>query len=323
MIFSETSPPEDLSAWGLHAFSLGARSTPHGVVHMDHNGPLLYLAREGITKAQLAESGIVPSESQLTLLQVYGLIDIVDDVVTTRFPLLGPETMAALREATGDLAGSLAEELTDDVAAISTQVRQQGFTEHDYSVVFGYVIDGLFFDHLKTQNLVPSTELSIDHPFWNGVFWAIHPARDSTAGTNEVVYEKCALTAVWTKPTVNALMAYTASEEVRLLSENPQTQRILPVIVASGDDPIHRRAVSMSNLMTDALASKSAKTLYSLLEGIEQQAATVIICHELIWDVMEELTERELVSRPASFDTENPSREELSRQCFLVQSGSS
>lgn len=322
MSFAEPSPPEDLTEWGLHAFSLGARSTPHHVLHLDHNGALLYLAREGITKSKLAEHGIVPTESQLELLRTYDLIDIDGDNISTRFPVIDPETISSIRTASGELADSLAKELTDNVSAISAHLREHGFTDHDYAVVFGYVIDGLFFTDLKAKNLVPTTELTIDRPFWNGVFWALHPRRDDSAGTNEVRFDDASVTAVWTKATAGSLMDYASSDEVHLLVDNYETQQVLPVITAGDDDVIHRHAQIMSERMTEALTSSAAEALYTPLPTLDRKSATVIICHELIWDVMERLTEQGALTRPSSFDSSSASRDELSRQCFIVRSPS-
>lgn len=320
MSFIEPSPPEDLAEWGLHAFSLGARSTPHRLIGLDHNGPLLYLAREGITKSTLAEYGIVPSESQLELLRIYDLIEVDDDTISTRFPIVGRETVKEIRMASRDLAQSLVKNLSENVEAISTNVRERGFAGHEYAVVFGYAIDGLFFTDLKRKKAVPSTELSIERPFWNGVFWALYPGRDQSAGTNEARFGDASMTAVWTKATAHAVMDYVDSDEGRFLVDNHDTQKILPVITADSDDDVHRQAQTMSEAMIEALTSPAAEALYAPVQELDRQCATVIICHELIWDIMEELTIQGALTRPSSFDSDNASEDELTRQCFIVLS---
>src|SRR5262249_53187493 len=63
-----------LSDWGLHCWCLTARRTPQRIIRADNNGRLLQLAVGGITRAELDRKLPGASDSQLTLLQTYGLL---------------------------------------------------------------------------------------------------------------------------------------------------------------------------------------------------------------------------------------------------------
>jgi hypothetical protein len=92
-----TSAPESLSGWGLHCWCLTARHTPQRIVRSDNNGSVLQLAVGGITRAELDRSLPGVSESQLALLQTYGLLSYDGVRYTTAFLVFGPERINPIR----------------------------------------------------------------------------------------------------------------------------------------------------------------------------------------------------------------------------------
>ncbi len=70
---------------------------PHGIVAMDTNGRILAAARDGMTQRELAEQGNVATDSQLALLEAFGLLDRDGDRYRTAFALVGPKILSTLR----------------------------------------------------------------------------------------------------------------------------------------------------------------------------------------------------------------------------------
>ncbi|MGI8870367.1 MAG: hypothetical protein ACR2F6_16345 [Mycobacteriales bacterium] len=64
---------------------------------MDTNGRILAAARDGMTQRELAEQGNVATDSQLALLEAFGLLDRDGDRYRTAFALVGPEILSTLR----------------------------------------------------------------------------------------------------------------------------------------------------------------------------------------------------------------------------------
>ena len=279
--------PPDLARWGLHAFALGARTTPHAIVRLDDNGALLYQARNGVTPAELEARGITASQSQLKLLETYGLITVDGDRITTAFPVVGPEVLDSLRPRIRQLAADLADRISGDVQAITAELRRRGHAGHDYTVVFGHAVDGLLWDQLRVHDLVPSTELSIERPFWNGAFWAIYPPVAGGAGVNELTRDDATLIMVWTEATSGALWELARSEAMEQVLADPTGQTTIPVLVANKSDGLHRHSQNIAETIARAFTTDpQARALLEAIPNADPHQRTLILTHELIWDLM-------------------------------------
>ena len=306
--------PADLARWGLHAFALGARSTPHPIVAMDDNGALLYHARHGATPAELAEHGITPSESRLELLRVYGLIETDGDVVTTAFPVVGPEILDELRPRVRQEAAALVPRIRADVGAIAAELHRRGHPGHDYAVVFGHAVDGLLWDRLRAHGLAPTTELSVERPFWNGAFWAIYPPNEGGAGVNELPGPEATLVMVWTHDTNRALWDLARTEEGRRLLAAPTAQNKIPVLAPEDGDVLHRHSLSIAETITGALRSTD---LLSAIPDATPKESTLVLAHELIWSLMRELLDAELLRLPEGMLGQGADHRALNQQLLL------
>lgn len=299
--------PADLARWSLHAFALGARSTPHSVVAMDDNGALLYHARQGITLGQLEARGVSASQSQLALLQAYSLVTIDGDRVTTAFPAIGPEVLDPLRPRIRQLAADLVPRISTAVAAISTELRRRGHAGHDYTVVFGYAVDGLLWDRLRARGLAPTTELSIERPYWNGAFWAVYPPITGSAGVNEHAGTEATLVMVWTDPTSRALWDLARSEAGLALTNDPTAQTDIPVLAASESDALHRHSMSIADTIAKTLRSdRQSQALLEAIPDADRHASVLIVAHELIWAIMEALVAAEQLQPPPGMRSQTP-----------------
>ncbi|MDT0347205.1 hypothetical protein [Streptomyces litchfieldiae] len=304
----EDAAPRDLARWALHCFAPTARRTPHALVAEGDNGRLLYEARAGTTVTELARRGVRCTDDQLQLLAEFGLVERRGDTVRTAFPVLGPATMRALRERLGALAHRTAESAEAEARALGAELARQGLADSTYAVVFGHALDGLLWDRLA----VPDTALSPQRPWWNGAFWALHPAREGAAGTNFVDCDGATLTLVWTPATTDRLAALADAPGLRaaarsltghghpdrpagVTDRNGRTWRLrrpdgrpaLPVVGTGG--PLDRHARRLADRAADALSGPEA-TAAGALVSPDHRIATVVIAHEFIWDVAHHLT---------------------------------
>ncbi|WP_125787770.1 hypothetical protein [Amycolatopsis sp. WAC 01375] len=324
--------PDDLAKWGLHCFCLGARSTPHHVVRMDDNGRLLFHARLGVSRTELRELGFDPLDSQIALLRAYRLISVEGDRLVTTFPVLGSEQTAGLRTRTARLADAIVPGIANDVSALTDVLVGQGLAHCAYGVLFGYVIDGLVWDRLRVEGLLPSMELSIERPYWNGAFWAVHPSREGAMGTNEVEEAGVRLTMVWTEPTVRALNRLAEAESLRqslrsvsrgdlpresVVTEDGQAWTLvdgsgrptIPVIGRRDADPVHE------------IGLRIAEKIVSVLPGDLREVGLVVATHELIWDLMAVLEAAGFTRRPRVFDDSKAAPDSRGAQMFLSVEG--
>ncbi|WP_293697963.1 hypothetical protein [uncultured Agrococcus sp.] len=257
---------------------------------MDNNGSILYAARRGITLPQLKENGVIPSQSQLKLLQLYDLIRVEDDRITTAFPVVGPEVMGPLREKIQLAAAGLAHRMIAEVRGIREELQRRGHPGHDYAVVFGHAVDGLLWEQLRAADMVPTTELTLKRPLWNGAFWAIHPPIPAGAGVNELPGEASTLIMIWTESTREALWEVAHSEATQNLLNNPTRQSKIPVLETDRSDALHLHSTTIAEIIAETIrVSPQAQELLADFPDATPQECTLIVAHELIWAIMEAL----------------------------------
>lgn len=309
MTGAPASDPEDLAHWGLHCFCIGARRTPHRIVTADNNGRILWMARDGITLSALREAGVEYRDSQLLLMQAFGLLEIDGGALQVVFPMLGSAAIQALtaqvRPATEALAASVANDSTRLLAALSAR----GWGAHHYAVLFGYALDGLAWVVLRKRGRLPSTALDLTHPYWNGVFWAVYPKRRHVAGTNEVVVNEDAFVAVWTDVSIDALTALAARWQ------HGHYRGDLPVITPN--DPIHLACETIARATADAIEALAVAACDAGVARSTAKEMVVIAGHELIWNVMEGLVAAACVEEPVAIRTQNATPTELEKLVFV------
>lgn len=315
---SDPDVPQDLAQWGLHAFALGARSTPHAAVAMDDNGVVLFHARHGTTIGRLHERGIEPLQSQLALLNAYGLISMDGERLTTAFPVIGPDILRPLRSRVRQLAAALVLEIKGDVDAITAELKQRGYPGHGFAVLFGHAVDGLLWDRLRAQGLAPATDLSVERPYWNGAFWAIYPAVDGAAGVNELGGDDATLVMVWTDRTAHALRAFSRSEAAQSLLRDPIAQDELPVVFVDDRDAIHHSSETIAAAIAETLRTdRSTDEFFASLPHVDRHQRIVIVAHELIWALIESVVSQGHVEYPPGMRRDQPDIRSVAEQMLI------
>jgi hypothetical protein len=289
---ADLSAPPDLARWSLHCFCIGARSTPHRVVGLDNNGELLWAAVGGTTIDALSMGGLDAAQSQLWLLDAYGLIDMDGDHLETTFPVLGPEAVSVVRGAAEAAALEALAGATDKSARIEDELQRHGLHGHGFSVVFGHALDGVIWSLLRFRGGIPDVTPDIANPLWKGAFWALYPGRPGSAGTNELVGEGATLVMVWDDDSIEALRALAARSESRngLVTVDREAPRhvigdVGPVPVVEGGDVLDSLSREMAGLVVEEVPTPD--DCKDLLEsaGVHStvEEATVIVAHEVIW----------------------------------------
>lgn len=319
------SAPDDLARWGLHCFCIDATATPQRPVRLDTNGKLLRRAVRGASIAAVRAEGLEVSDSQIALLRAYRLVRVDGDRITTAFPVLGPEVVTDVRRRSSLLGKEIASEIRPQVRAIRTELTRQGLNSSDYAVVFGYALDGLLWDRLRSTDALPETALTVQEPFWRGAFWAVYPERSGGAGRNEITLRGAKLATVWTDPAADRLNRFLNGPAARAaLAEiasspgrpdlsptlrRPNRSPAFPIIRARIGDPLYEASASIAATVAAALVGDRGADLRRMVPDATSQEAILIVAHELIWDVAAALvTEGELDVPPVlqSGDVEAP-----------------
>ena len=314
------SSPDDLAAWSLHCFCITARRTPHSLVRLDTNGRLLLAARHGTSRALLRDGGLLLADSQLVLLRDAGLLAMEGDRVRTAFPILAADAIEPVRTALRSEAARLVAAWDGDLAAIHRLLADRNFRDHAFAIVFGHVLDGMLWTLLRYRRAIPETALTLERPDWRGAFWALWPPRQGSAGTNELRTDAARLVMTWTPATASAFDAIVQdsrlAEEVlaagrrvvrgaaeiqlaNLQGGTPEHAFRVPAIRTGLDGPLAQAGGRMVLAVEAALASASDLQLALLHAGVaDHRVATVILGHELIWEIADILVAQQKVHLP-------------------------
>jgi hypothetical protein len=316
-----TAAPADLSKWDLICFCTTSVNTPHFAVRADTNGQILYYAQSGATKAQIQQAiGKPLLTSQLVLLQDWRLLRRSGEVYTTSIPVLGPEKIGQLREQMRNLASNIAPAIRPDVEQIASDLEHRNLSDHLYSVLFSYVLDGLTWDELKADKAIPELQITASHPFWDGTFWALYPSRTAQPGTNSSGSDGITILMTWTDPVLSqlntlqntpslmpALQRAARGDCQHLTIEDKAQHRwdlarpdgscALPVIHENANDLVYVAGVRIAKRIANAVQVSDFQTLIG--GGVTPQQAHLIEAHELMWEVLDALVQQGIVQQPA------------------------
>ncbi|GIF45889.1 hypothetical protein DFJ67_5324 [Asanoa ferruginea] len=270
--------PPDLARWGLHCYCPEALSTPHAVVAEGSNGRLLHATRGGgASRAALRARGLDPTEAAVARLREFDLLAVEGGLLRTTFPVLGSAETTPLRARLRSVGASLAAGIAAPVAGLCAALADLGLADSAYAIVFGHALDGLLWDRLARAGRTPDTALCATRPWWNGVFWAVYPPRPAAAGTNFTRTDDGTLVRVWTATTADA----------------PALRRpVIPVVGDGGE--LDRLAGSVADQVAEALTGPAI----AALPIDDARVATVVVAHELIWDITDALIDAGAISTP-------------------------
>lgn len=314
--------------WGdydMIQFIVSSRGGPSSILDLDDNGALVLAAVGGAPVDELVRS-TGASESQRELLVTWRLLERRGDTLAPTFPILDRSATRELRSWTRDVAPELVTAIQPDVTRLRAELERQGRAAHVYSILFSYVLDGLTWDLWESAGAISTRELSLEHPFWDGEIWAVTPERARLVGTNRISDERGALGINWSyaalpvmKPFVTDMASVLALHEA-LADDRPVAPEVrpvfeaydlfdtrgrltIPIIEAHAGDPLfdiaHRIASTLVTRAPEALDLAGMRRHFGFSSDSQ---ALVIGFHELMWDLLDVLEERDLVERPAVLD---------------------
>lgn len=306
----ETQAPEDIAQWDMICFCETTVGTPHSVIRMDTNGRILFKALGGATLATLRAAVPNLSESQLRTLEDWSLVHKSGGTYWTSFPALGPDKSRSLRAALNQEARALLPRISKDAATISQILAKEELETHAYAVIFSYVLDGLVWDELKAKGIGVPWAVTADHPFWNGLFWAVFPKRSEAPGTDTFANGPVTVRVLWTAKTLPALNRMMNSPEftawLKMNSSLPIRSKMtnfryqgeyirFPVIANDSSDPIFKAGSRMAEKIAERIVVRDWS---GFAPGTDRRQAAVIAAHEFIWECLTALRHAGVVTAP-------------------------
>lgn len=327
-VLAQSPVPPDLRDFGQICFCTSRVATPHMVIAYDSNGPLLYLTRNGATREQLADAGVLVAESQIRVLKDWGLLRENKKVLITAFPVLEPGAMGALRARLRPVAKRLLPALLPHTAAIKRELISRGQQEAAYALLFSYVLDGLVWDELRSTGKLPKLDITVEHPYWAGTFWAVYPKQDAMPGTNTRSEGRASLKMMWNPKVLQQVNEFYAEPQTgkwigTLAAGAPASQlfagsQAKPVLVREDrGDPIYTHAAAIAGRIAEAVI---ATDLAQELPAANESQRLLIGTHELIWIILADLAAAEEIQPPAVLNAGAKSSSDLAPLMVAVVS---
>ncbi len=300
---------------------------PVSTMRLDNNGELILACKHPKTKEELSKMNINVITSQIRLLELYNLLTVENGILTTAFPILDENQMGQIRKSTKQLAPELADFIEGDVKELSSLIKEMNWKNNAYSILFAYIVDGIVWNDFYDRDLIHARSITKEHPFWAGQVWAFLPEREFSCGTNSSSVEDYMLVVNWSHNAYPTLGLF--SKEKRKLDENSFVEfarngrvndekiketfmpfgifdesgkLLIPVIEENNSNELYRisRRISqrIAGRVPELLSFEDLSKEYNFRDT---EQSLIIIYHELMWDLMDELTDRGLIEKPVLF----------------------
>ncbi len=289
-----------------------AVSSYHPLEYMqsDNNWELLLTLRAPLTTKQLDSMSIKYTDSQLMFLNIGGLVENKGEKWHTVIPIFEESQTMEIRKQSEEIAQTLYAETKNDWKTFTEILAKRNLGNHAFSFAFSYILDGKIWGN----GLLPDhNELTVN-PTWNGACWVLYDKRvNSNCGTNTYYDIFCQ---TWTDELSYWLGSKTITKFIGEYKEKGKIEDIelirtavewgltddagnitIPIIdESSNDDLIQIRNVIMQKM---AKGVKQYSTAFSSDYRLnDEKLAEVILYHEVMWDLLDILIEKNAFTKP-------------------------
>ena len=317
--------------WDETAFVSLSGHQPANYVRKDNNWEILYTLRTPHTIEELNNMGIPCNQSQLMLLEVGGLIKLVGKKWRTQIPILNEEQTNHLRKYSKEVANKIYATTKKDFKQLMNGISAMDFEDNTASLIFSYLLDGRMW-----TKLVLFEDIN-NHPTWSGCYWLLYDARRGLSlGTNAYGKQNMIVTYGITSEIVpsHKTMKDCANEIEKYGKINNQelVQQLLPYGVVGMDGnltiPVIKKDNNPLKEIVNILTDKISEGLKESVAPIRNQyninsvnLTTVILYHEVMWDIIDLLIEKENLKIPEILENRNVDKSMLKNVTFYIEGG--
>lgn len=309
-VFGQTSEIRSYKEWETIAYCTYKSYHPSLYAQADNNWELLIALRTPMTLKELKASGIPFNNSQIILLLIGGLLESKNNVVHTVMPIFSEEQTKSIRTLSKTIAQSAYTDTEKEWVELMKELKTRNLAKNAYSLIFSYVLDGKIW---KRQ--LPSQDSIANHATWNGAFWALYNKRPNslsygTNGINKMFYQTWSDSlSYWlgNKTILEFMEEYKQNKKIVSKDLLDKTEKwgltddkgnvVIPVINEKGDDTF----VQISDEIVAKLASCAGQYSHAFMEKFQlsnENLAKVILYHEVMWDMMDILVNKKIITQP-------------------------
>jgi len=328
----------NLDNWESICFCSYSSFHPSTIVKADNNWQLLYALRNGLSLAQLDSLNIPYNQSQLLLLRSQRLLRRSQNIYKAVIPIFDHERTLSLRAHSLSVANSIYPEIEKECSELLEHLSLQNRSSNAFSILFSYVLDGLSWERFERDELVIERDGS---EIWSGYYWFLTPKRTFQCGTNSLISGGIEFSSNWSdlesvtdnlfdndiKALIQSLRSNARPLDKKLFDEfsaygffNPDSTLTIPVINEKETNTLCLLSNEIMDKLLPAFLEKAdIETLKTLYQISDTSEAIVIFYHEVMWDIMDLLLQKEIVQLPTAFQfPEKAQPTDAADLCFIV-----
>jgi hypothetical protein len=311
---------------------------PGSIVSADNNWQLLLSMKNGLTRKQLDSLKMPYTRSQLLLLESQRLLNKTNGIYKTTIPILDSEQTDHLRKQSRFVAGEIYPEIEKECRNLVAHLSEQNRSRNAYSILFSYVLDGLIWKRFEKEAIVKEQD---GRGIWSGNYWFLTPKRlVDCGGTNSLTNEEFVFKWNWShtenvtdelwEKNVEALFPLAQGNAVpnkEIIDEfsdfgffDENLHLTIPVINEKENNTLCLLSNNIiDKLLSAFLAKTDIETLKTSYKFNDNNETVVIFYHEVMFDLMDLLLEKQVIQMPTAFQTsENVTPKDAADLCFIV-----
>jgi hypothetical protein len=270
---------------------------------------------------------IAYTQSQLKLMEQWDLVKKGNDNnYHTSINILDSISTHNLRNFSKDISSKLSILIESETLKLKSYLKSIGRQNNLYSVLFSYVIDGLVWDYLENEDLVEKRDISLKSPLWDGEYWTLYPKRDFYCGTNSISEKGFSIKVNWSEKAIPKMIPFVNRFDLQgkilndFIEEGKVTDREVidvfgkfnffdsngnftaPVIEEKEGNAIYNISKEIASKITNFMQSEiNLDNLKNEYNFNSNSQALVIVYHEMVWDIMNALENKNIVEKPVAF----------------------
>lgn len=316
--------------WEATQFVAVSGHQPEDYVLTDNNWEILYNLRKPHTQNELRNMGIKCSDSQLLLLEVGGLINREKGKWKCTIPILDKGQTNSLRNLSKEIAKSMYSKTKNDFVSLVHTIKDMGFEKNALSLVFSYLLDGRMWTKLVLFDDINN------HAGWSGCYWVLYePRKDLKFGTNGFGDMNLILTYLDSEVSPSAKTMDDSANEISKYGKihNPQlisklisygltnnNGDILFPVIKKQQDRFHQIIEKLVDSISSELKN-NCSNIATQYDISEEKTAMVILYHEVMWYLMDNLIQDKVLHIPAVYKDPVQNKQRLNEVVFFIEGG--
>jgi len=304
-------------------------TSPTLILGLDNNLEICLALREPRKISELRSDGVAVTDSQLALLQLWRLVERLDDGrMKCTVPVIESPVTTELEALAQTVTEELLSALGSDVDRYVGMVREAGWPGSSYALLGSFVLDDLAWKALERLGAIEHADASAmdtGSPHWSGVTWITLPPQTHKLGTNSYPTPDGVLCMTWTpsslpeqevlgKPGLREELTALASG--RLAGPSADQAQVLERLGLVHDGGLKLPVIRADTPMcveSGRLAMQAARALVvsepfremKRLTGAQDPSVAVIMAYHWVYPRLMSQLELQGLTRPLALDGES------------------